>query len=260
MKHYKVEVFIVILCSVCFTAVSFLSCTIVYAQEGPEIGLQITAAPLEVREGDNQGVAIMPYSSYSNYIYNLPTERRTQAWYKTDVQTDPYGGTQSQWVYGPDVGMGEAGAGLSYTNPFTGATVNFSTTGYAMGTIAAPIYGGANSVFGLGTYGPLLQTAATGAIPQTAPNYGWATQTSQAGNLFGTGYSYSYAQPNLAMQVATQLTQNPNTKTLGYALLGLSIAEAFNAYACCAFQPYYGFASPQSYYGYPGARGYGSFY
>lgn len=190
------------------------------------------------------------YNPFSINLTNLPGASRSASWYKKDTQTTPLGGTQTQYSYGADIGYGETGYGFSLTNPFTGATISYSTTGYGMGTIAAPIYGGANSIFGMGTYGPLWQTAATGIAPQTSPTIGYTTQTSQTGNLFGQGSTYAFSQPDYNVLLAQQLVKNPSTQALGYAVLGLSAYNYLNSAVNYYSQPYYGYnVYQQPYYG-----------
>ncbi|MGA1825907.1 MAG: hypothetical protein ACMUIP_14725 [bacterium] len=260
MKNLVVKMSVIIFCIVYLTALPLLSgnsvCT---AQEVVRTTQSSTSSTQATKEDEKKTQAeTVSSNAYANFLASLPTTAsRTQSWYKKETQTTPIGGTATQWSYGADLGWGETGSGFSYTNPLTGATVTYSTTGYAMGTVAAPIYGGAQSIFGQGTYGPLLQTAATGKAPQTSPTIGWTTQTSQAGNLFGTGYTYTAAQPDYGILLATQLTKNPSTQALGNVLLGLSTINWVNAATSYLAQPSYGYYTSQPYYGYPTTGAYG---
>ncbi|MGA1824646.1 MAG: hypothetical protein ACMUIP_08265 [bacterium] len=232
---------------VCCTALALLSGNYVCIAEEAVRGTQSTSSSQQQDGMQTQTSGIINYSSYANYFNTLPSTIRTQSWYKKDAQTTPLGGTATQWSYGPDIGWGETGKGFTYTDPIMGATISYSITGFGMGTVAAPLYGGAQSIFGQGTYGPLWETAATGKAPVTSPTYGWSTQTSQAGSLFGTGYTYTYAQPDYALLLAAQLAKNPSTQSLGNTLLALSTLNWLNTSTAYSYQPYYWFPTASTY-------------
>lgn len=177
---------------------------------------------------------------------------RTANWYQRDTASSAWGGTTTQWAYGPDVGYGETAQGYEYTDPLTGASVSYQVTGIGMGSIPLPMYGGMNSNLGTASYGPY----AYGNRPVTQSTLGYDTQTSQAGSAFGQGYQYSMSQPNLTALVGTSLLQNPFTMGTGLALASMS--GAFSGYGYSG-----ALSSPLAYtgggYGYPSYGGYGGY-
>ena len=166
---------------------------------------------------------------------------RTADWYKQDAATNAWGGITQQFSFGPDIGFGETGSGYRYYDPYTGASVSYSTTGIGMGSIWAPTYGGIGSPLGTASYGPFV----TGQVPELQPTYGYDTQSSFAGSAFGQGYQYSFAQPNYIAQLSQSLIQNPLS-------MGTSLALAFLS---SGFGGYSGYGYSGLGYGYPNTYG-----
>ncbi|MGA1871156.1 MAG: hypothetical protein ACMUJM_21705 [bacterium] len=185
-------------------------------------------------------------------LFTSTTEpSRFANWFQRDTQTSAWGGTVTQYAYGPDAGFGETARGFQYTDPLTGASVSYQVTGIGMGMIPLPMYGGMNSALAAASYGPY----AYGNQPVTQPTLGFDTQTSEAGNAFGQGYQFSVSRPNLTAMVGTSLLQNPLTMGSGLALAAMSGAFGNYGYTGAVSSP---LAYTGAGYGYP-SYGYGGY-
>ena len=118
---------------------------------------------------------------------------RSSAWYQSQYGTNPWGGTWMMGQFGSDIGYGEQGMTYQYSNPSTGSFVSYSSTGLdmGMGGVFAG-YGGMFSPLATASYGPF----AYGNDLQPTSTFGWSTQGSMSGSVFGPSTSYYMAQPS----------------------------------------------------------------
>jgi len=186
---------------------------------------------------------------------------RNESFYNYGETTTAVGAIQNWWEYGPDAGIGETGSGYTQTNPFTGATVTFSTTGMgagAGGVLAG--YGGMYSPVATQSYGMF----AGGATPQYNVNQklGYNTQLNTSGSLFGPASTYTSSAVDPLMQLGMTLGQQSQTQGLGMALTSLAALQYASpggyGTASAFGSPYtsgYGIASA---FGSPYTSGYGT--
>jgi hypothetical protein len=179
---------------------------------------------------------------------------RNEAFYNYGETTNAAGGVTNWWEYGPDIGVGETGYGYTQTDPWTGTTVTYSTTGIGTG-VGGPLagYGGMYSPLASESYGIF----AGGATPQynVNPKYGYNTQLSTSGSLLGPSSTYTASTPDPLMQLGMTLSQQSQTQGLGLALATLSGLQYSQPFGSSYLGGYgtslggYGYSTPYAGYG-----------